>query len=80
MSEFDFNPYNTLGKIARAFVDEAENVEVHFEHHPVTHRSCLRVENSGLYLRDVRCWLADNISVEYGPTQDVIYFYDSNRL
>lgn len=80
MSEFEFNPYNTLGKIAQAFIDDGENVSVQLVKNPKTGIDGLVVSGSGLYLRDVRCWLADNIEVGYGVTQDTIVFIDTNRI
>lgn len=80
MSEFDFNPYNTLGKIAQAFIDEGENVSVQLVKNPKTGIEELLVSGSRLYLRDVRCWVPDNIEVLYGVTQDTIIFIDTNRI
>lgn len=78
MSDFCWMPYHTLGDIARAFIDYAEGVSIRFGFNDELNRFCLSVHNSGLYLRDVRCWLPDNITVQYGDTQDVIIFIDSN--
>lgn len=78
MSEFGWVPYHTLGDIAKAFIDNAEGVNVGFWFSDKLQRTCLSVAGSGLYLRDVRCWLPENITVEYGATQDVIIFIDSN--
>lgn len=78
MSEFCWMPYHTFGDIAKAFIDNAEGVYVIFTYDFNLHRYCLSVHNSGLYLRDIRCWLPDNITVKYGDTQDVIVFVDSN--
>ena len=78
MSEFGWVPYHTLGDIARAFIDYSYGVRVEFGFIAGLQRHCLSVSYSGLYLRDVRCWLPDNITVQYGATQDVIIFIDSN--
>lgn len=80
MSEFVFNPYNTLGKIAQEFIDKGENVSVQFITNPKTEVVELLVSGSGLYLRDVRCWMPDNIDIRYGVTQDTIIFIDTNRI
>lgn len=80
MSGFSFNPYNTLGKIAQTFIDEGENVSVQFIKNPKTEIVELLVSGSGLYLRDVRCYLEDHIEVRYGITQDTIIFIDTNRI
>ena len=80
MSEFEFNPYNTLGKIAQTFIDDGENVSVQLVKNPKTGIDELLVSGSGLYLRDARCWLPDNIEIRYGVTQDTIVFIDTNRI
>lgn len=80
MSEFVFNPYNTLGKIAQAFIDDGENVSVQLVMNPKTGIDELLVSGSGLYLRDVRCWVPDNIEFRYDVMQDTIIFTDTNRI
>lgn len=78
MSEFGWVPYHTLGEIARAFIDFSDGVHVEYGFLSRLQCHCLLVSYSGLRLSDVRCWLPDNITVEYGATQDVIIFIDSN--
>ncbi len=80
MSDIDVFTYNTLAKIAAAFIDGIPTCHVHYGFYEPEHRSVLIVEGTGLYLRDVRCWLPDNISVKYGNTQDTIIFIDENVL
>lgn len=80
MSEFFFNAYNTLGKIAQEFIDYGENVCVQLIKNPKTGIDELLVSGSGLYLRDLRCWLPDNIDIRYGVTQDTIIFIDTKRI
>lgn len=80
MSDIDVFTYNSLSKIAAAFIDGLPTCNVHYEFDEKEHRHVLEVEDSGLYLRDVRCWLPDNISVKYGNTQDTIIFIDENVL
>lgn len=80
MSEFFFNTYDTLGKIAQEFIDKGENIRVQFITNPKTEVVELLVSGSGLYLRDIRCWVSDNIYFRYGVTQDTIIFYDENRI
>lgn len=76
MSDFCWVPYHTLGDIAKAFIDYAEGVNVYFTFDFTLKRYCLSINNSGLYLREVRCWLPDNITVMYGDTQDTIIFIE----
>lgn len=78
MSEFCLVPYHTFGDIAKAFIDRAKGVSVRFGFNVELDCYCLSVHNSGLYLRDVRCWLPDNITARYGDTQDVIIFIYNN--
>lgn len=80
MSDIDVFTYNSLSKIAAAFIDGIPTCHVHYVFDQKEHRHVLKVEDSGLYLRDVRCWLPDNISVKYGNTQDAIIFIDENVL
>jgi hypothetical protein len=76
---FDY-PYNSLSKIAAVFIEGLPTCRVHYGFYEPENRSVLMVEGTGLYLRDVRCWLPDNISVKYGNTQDTIIFIDENVL
>lgn len=74
---YDFT-YNTLAKIAATFIEGLPTCHVHYGFDHEEHRYVLMVEYTGLYLRDVRCGLPDNISVKYGNTQDTIIFIDEN--
>lgn len=80
MSDIDVFTYHSLSKIAAAFIDGIPTCRVHYGFYEPENRSVLMVEGTGLYLRDVRCWLPDNISVKYGNTQDTIIFIDENIL
>lgn len=80
MSDIDVFTYLGLSKIAAVFIDGLPTCSVHYVFDEKLHRHVLKVEDSGLYLRDVRCWLTDNISVKYGNTQDTIIFIDENVL
>lgn len=80
MSDIDVFTYNSLSKIAAAFIDGIPACHVHYGFVIEEHRHVLMVEYTGLYLRDVRRWLPDNISVKYGNTQDTIIFIDENVL
>ena len=78
MSDYDVFTYNNLSKIAAEFIEKMPTCRVHYGFYKPEHRSVLMVEGTGLYLRDVRCWLPDYISVKYGNTQDTIIFIDKN--
>lgn len=80
MSDIDVFTYHSLSKIAAVFIEGLPDCNVHYRFNLKELRHVLEVENSGLYLRDVRCWLPDNISVKYGNTQDTIIFIDENVL
>lgn len=80
MSDIDVFTYHSLAKIAAAFIDGLPTCSVHYEFDEKEHRHVLEVEDSGLYLSNVRCWLPDNISVKYGNSQDTIIFIDENVL
>lgn len=80
MSDIDVFTYHSLSKIAAAFIDGIPTCHVHYGFDEKEHRHVLMVEYTGLYLRDVRCWLPDNISIKYGNTQDTIIFIDENVL
>lgn len=80
MSDIVSLTYNSLSKIAAGFIDVLPTCQVHYGFYEPEHRNVLIVEHSGLYLRDVRCLLAGNISVKYGNTQDTIIFIDKNVL
>ena len=71
--------YNTLGKIAGAFVDGMPTCHVHYGYDQDFKRYVLLLEYTGLYLRDLRCWLPDNIHLKYGNTQDTIILWDDNN-
>jgi len=75
ISEFT---YNTYAKIAAAFIEDVPFCRVHYGFDTNERKNILIVEGTGLYLRDVRCWLPPTISVKYGNTQDSIIFIDSN--
>ena len=76
---FDFT-YSTLAKIAATFIENMPTCHVHYGFYKPEHRNVLIVEFTGLYLRDVRNGLPDNVSVKYGNTQDTIIFIDKNVL
>lgn len=76
MSDIDVFSYHSLAKIAAAFIDGIPTCHVHYGFDEKEQRHVLMVEYTGLYLRDVRCWLPDNISVKYGNSQDTIIFID----
>ena len=80
MSDIDVFTYNSISKIAAAFIEGIPTCKVYYGFSHDDHRHVLMVESTGLYLRDVRCWLPDNISVRYGNTQDTIIFIDENVL
>lgn len=80
MSDFYGFTYNSLSKIAASFIDGIPTCHVHYGFDEEEHRHVLMVEYTGLYLRDVRSFLPDNITVKYGNTQDTIIFIDKNVL
>lgn len=71
--------YNTYGKIAAVFIDNWPTCHVHYGYSHDEHRYVLYVEHTGLYLRDLRCWLPDNMTLKYGNTQDTIIVIDKNH-
>jgi hypothetical protein len=76
---YDFT-YNSLPKIAAAFIEGLPTCHVHYGFYEPEHRNVLIVEYTGLYLRDVSYGLPDHISVKYGNTQDTIIFIDQNVM
>ena len=78
MSDYDVFTYNNLSKIAAEFIEKMPTCHVHYGFDEKEHKYVLMVEYTGLYLRDVRCWLPDHISVKYGNTQNTIIFIDKN--
>lgn len=79
MSEFSEFTYDSYAKIAAAFIDGLPTCHVHYGYDHNEHRYLLIVEHTGLYLRDVRCWLPEHITVKYGNTQDTIIFDDAHQ-
>lgn len=71
--------YNTYGKIAAVFIDNWPTCHVHYGYSHDEHRYVLYVEYTGLYLRELRCWLPDNMTLKYGNTQDTIIIIDKNH-
>lgn len=71
--------YDRYAKIAAAFIEGIPTCRVHYGFEQSEHRSVLMVEDTGLYLRDVRWWLPDNFELKYGKTQDTIIFIDKNH-
>lgn len=69
----------SYGIIALMFMACKPTAHIHYGFSQEEHRYVLMVEYSGLYLRDVRGWLCDNITVKYGNTQDTILFIDTNQ-
>lgn len=65
--------------IALMFFEFSPTAHIHYGFSLDEHRYVLMVEYSGLYLRDVRGWLSDNITIKYGNTQDTIIFIDSTH-
>lgn len=65
--------------IALMFFEFKPTAHIHYGFSQEEHRYVLMVEHSGLYLRDVREWLSDNITVKYGNNQDTIIFIDTNQ-
>lgn len=71
--------YNTYAKIAAAFIENMPTCHVHYGFDHDEHRYVLYLEYTGLYLRDLRCWLPDNMTLKYGNTQDTIMVIDKNQ-
>lgn len=71
--------YNTYAKIAAAFIADMPTCHVHYGFDHNEHRYVLCLEHTGLYLRDLRCWLPGNMTLKYGYTQDTIIVIDKNH-
>lgn len=75
-SEFEFDSY---AKIAAAFIEGLPSCRVNYGFNQDDNRSVLMLEGTGLYLRDIRCWLPGNFELRYGSTQDTIIIIDKNH-
>lgn len=67
----------SYSQIAFVFLEYQPTAHIHYGFSHEEHCYVLMVEHSGLYLRDVRELLSDNITVKYGNTLDTIIFIDS---
>lgn len=79
MSESNEFTYDSYAKIAAAFIEELPTCRVAYGFDQNEHRSVLMIEGTGLFLRDLRCWLPDNFELKYGSTQDTIIIIDKNH-
>lgn len=79
MSDLSDFTYNSYAKIASAFIDGLPTCRVAYGFDQNEHRSVLILEGTGLYLRDIRCWLPSNFRLKYGATQDTIIVIDTNH-
>lgn len=70
---------SSYSQIALMFFEFKPTANIHYGFYPDEKRYVLIVKYSGLYLRDVRGWLSDNITVKYGNTQDTIIFIDTKQ-
>lgn len=71
--------YDTYAKIAAVFIENWPTCNVHYGYSHDEHCYVLYLEYTGLYLRDLRCWLPSNMSIKYGNTQDTIIVIDKNH-
>lgn len=71
--------YDSYAKIAAAFIEGLPTCRVHYGFEQNENRSVLMIEGTGLYLRDIRCWLPSNFDLKYGNTQDTIIIIDKNH-
>ena len=74
--KFHFDSY---AKIAAVFIYGYPHCRVHYGFDQNEHRYVLMIEDTGLYLRDLRGLLPDNIELKYGNTQDTIIIIDKNH-
>lgn len=79
MSDLSNFTYNSYAKIAAAFIDGIPTCRVAYGFDQNEHRSVLILEGTGLYLRDIRCWLPSSFTLKYGTTQDTIIIIDTNH-
>lgn len=79
MSDLSEFTYNSYAKIAFAFINDLPTCRVAYGYDQDEHRSVLILEGTGLYLRDIRCWLPDTFKLKYGSTQDTIIIIDTNH-
>lgn len=70
----------TYAKIAAFFISAVPTCRLHYGFDPNEHRYVLMVEGTGLYLRDVRGYITDNIELKYGNTQDTIIIIDTTDI
>lgn len=71
--------YDSYAKIAAAFIEGLPTCRVSYGFNLTYDKSVLMLEGTGLYLRDIRCWLPDNFDLRYGNTQDTIIIIDKNH-
>lgn len=71
--------YNTYAKIAAAFIENMPTCRIRYGYDVVELHYVLYLMNTGLYLRDLRCWLPSNMTLKYGNTQDTIIIIDKNH-
>ena len=69
----------SYAKLAYFFITALPNCRLHYGFEPNEHRWVLMVENTGLYLRDVRPLITDNFKLKYGNTQDTIIIIDETH-
>lgn len=67
-------------KLAAVLIDGFPYCSVHYEYDESEDRFVLKIEGTGLYLREIRDIIPDNIKVKYGDTQDIIIFIDTNHF
>ena len=61
------------------FLSDMPTCNFHYGFDQDEHRYVLYLEHTGLYLRDLRCWLPSNMTLKYGNTQDTIIVIDNNH-
>lgn len=62
-----------------AFLSDMPTCNFHYGFDQDEHRYVLYLEHTGLYLRDIRCWLPSSMTLKYGNTQDTIIVIDRNH-
>lgn len=68
-----------FARIASLFIGAMPTCRLHYGFDPDEHRYVLKVEGTGLYIRDIRLLVDDRFYLKYGNTQDTIIIIDKNQ-
>lgn len=77
MSEEKEFHYDSYAKIAAAFIEGIPSCRVIYGYDQKEGRYVLSLNNTGLYLRDIRACLPGHFELKYSDTQDTIIIIDN---